>query len=351
MGGGQRENRRPGFAIRLLTGVFDGRNLVSAEKNERKFVFCSDTLIFHLREISFQPLTHWNSAKSGGATEVLTKIEPPIRVLHAASPEMSESKCLPVAGTICLLATSLLATSCAVQTSAKRDDLHVMEVSVPQQKMALYRQGELVKTYPVSTSKFGLGDEKGSYRTPLGKMEVAQKIGDGAPNGAVFKSRKWTGEILKPDAPGRDPIVSRILWLNGLEPKNQNAFSRYIYIHGTNAERDVGKPVSYGCVRMKSRDIIDLYGKVGEGAKVFVVRKNLWRDEATARKYEQPVEALPLTEAPALPAGMQPVDPTAVQPVWNEVGTFRTGVDVLVEEGYEEAYLTLPEPSELGLDE
>jgi hypothetical protein len=73
-----------------------------------------------------------------------------------------------------LVGAALSMSSCAVQTSAKRDSLNVMEVSVPMQKMALYRQGELVKTYPVSTSKFGLGDEKGSYRTPPGKMEVAK---------------------------------------------------------------------------------------------------------------------------------------------------------------------------------
>ena len=104
----------------------------------------------------------------------------------------------PLKGTVVLLATgaALSLSSCAVQTAAKRDNLNVMEVSVPLQKMALYKEGQLVKTYLVSTSKFGLGDEKGSYRTPTGKMEVAEKIGSGKPAGAVFKSRQWTGEVI-----------------------------------------------------------------------------------------------------------------------------------------------------------
>jgi hypothetical protein len=218
------------------------------------------------------------------------------------------------------------------------------------QKMALYRKGELIKTYPISTSKFGLGNEKGSYRTPLGKMEVAEKVGGGKPAGAVFKSRKWTGEVVKPNSPGRDPIVSRILWLNGLEPKNKNTYSRCIYIHGTAAERDIGKPASYGCVRMKSRDVIDLYGKVGEGSKVFIVRKGLWRDEKKGQEMGEPIQALPVTEPAPPPMVFEPAQPTSTMPVWNEVGNFRTGVDVLSEAGYERDYITLAEPSELGLD-
>jgi hypothetical protein len=263
---------------------------------------------------------------------------------------MSVKRKLRLAGCASMLTLSLFTTSCAVQTSAKRDDQHVMEVSVPMQKMALYRKGELIKTYPISTSKFGLGNEKGSYRTPLGKMEVAEKVGGGKPAGAVFKSRKWTGEVVKPNSPGRDPIVSRILWLNGLEPKNKNTYSRCIYIHGTAAERDIGKPASYGCVRMKSRDVIDLYGKVGEGSKVFIVRKGLWRDEKKGQEMGEPIRALPVTEPVPPPMVFEPAQPTSTMPVWNEVGNFRTGVDVLSEAGYERDYITLAEPSELGLD-
>ena len=251
------------------------------------------------------------------------------------------SSSLPLVTLAGLLCLCLLSTSCAVQSSAKRDEIHVIEVSVPLQKMALYRQGELVKTYPVSTSKFGLGNEKGSYRTPLGKMEVAEKIGEGKPAGAVFKSRKWTGEIIKPNAPRRDPIVSRILWLNGLEPKNKNTYARCIYIHGTAAEYSIGKASSYGCVRMKSRDVIDLHDKVGEGAKVFVVQKGLWRDEEMAKEArEATIEALPLADPLAKPLVMEARPSLATMPILNSVDHTPNGIDVLAEQGWERTYLT-----------
>ena len=150
-------------------------------------------------------------------------------------------------------------------------------VSVKDQRMALLKQGEIVKTYPVSTSKFGLGNSKGSGHTPLGKMVVAKKIGGGAPAGAVFKSRKRTGEIIKPNAPGRDPIVTRIMWLKGMEFVNRNTFSRYIYIHGTPEEKNIGRPASYGCIRMKSKDVIDLYKRLNVGSEVQVVKHSLDR--------------------------------------------------------------------------
>jgi len=155
-------------------------------------------------------------------------------------------------------------------------------------------------------------------------MEVAQKIGSGKPAGAVFKSRQWTGEVIKPDAPGRDPIVSRILWLRGTEKKNSNTYSRCIYIHGTTAEKDIGKPVSYGCVQMKSEDVIDLYRKVGEGATVYITKKDL-SDEATEPQIGNSdsdnleIEALPLESsprelpaAPAVKAASVPASPPYV---------------------------------------
>src|SRR5207248_3259335 len=101
--------------------------------------------------------------------------------------------------------------------------------------------------------------------------ETAEKIGDNAPLGAVFKDRTRTGEIVAPNSPGRDPIVTRILWLRGREAQNANAFGRYIYIHGTPEERVIGRPASYGCIRMRSSDIIQLYNIVGVGAAVTVV--------------------------------------------------------------------------------
>ncbi|QQL45721.1 L,D-transpeptidase [Sulfuriroseicoccus oceanibius] len=173
-----------------------------------------------------------------------------------------------ISATLAALAAVLMTTSCQSPQPKKGDE---MIVSVRNQSMAVLRDGKLVAYYPVSTSKFGLGDKKGSYRTPTGKMKVAKKIGANAPAGAVFKSRQRTGEVLKPNAPGRDPIVSRILWVKGLEDHNQNAFSRFIYIHGTPEERNIGKPVSYGCIRMTSKDVIDLYNRVGVGATLNVV--------------------------------------------------------------------------------
>ncbi len=164
-----------------------------------------------------------------------------------------------------LLLAGLLA-GCVTQ-----DKRHSMIVSVPEQRMLLLDEGRAVGVFPVSTSKFALSDRPGSKGTPLGRMKVAAKIGGGAPAGAVFKSRRRTGEVLAPDAPGRDPIVSRILWLQGTEARNRNAYGRYIYIHGTAEERTIGRPASFGCIRMKSRDVIALYSIVGVGAAIEVI--------------------------------------------------------------------------------
>ncbi len=158
---------------------------------------------------------------------------------------------------------------------AAPDTQHKIVVSTREQKLALIDRGNVVAIYPVSTSKFGLGDWRGSRFTPLGKLQIAQKIGDNAPAGAVFKDRLRTGEIVAPDSPGRDPIVTRILWLRGLEAQNVNAFTRDIYIHGTPEERLIGTPASYGCIRMRSSDIIQLYNVVGTGAAVTIVNTPL----------------------------------------------------------------------------
>jgi len=165
------------------------------------------------------------------------------------------------------LFAALILASCA----APRDTEHHIVVSVRDQKLALLEKDNLVASYPISTSKFGLGDRPGSFGTPLGELEVADKIGDGAPAGTVFKDRRRTGEVIPVDAPGRDPIVTRIIWLRGREAQNANAFRRDIYIHGTPEERFIGTPASYGCIRMRSSDIINLYENVGVGAEVTIV--------------------------------------------------------------------------------
>ena len=165
-----------------------------------------------------------------------------------------------------LLLFGLLLASCVAP-----DTQHHIVISTREQKLAILDRGTLMATYPISTSKFGLGDYLGSSRTPLGELEVAKKIGDNAPPGAVFKDPIRTGEIVVPNSPGRDPIVTRILWLRGRETQNTNAFGRYIYIHGTPEERLIGVPASYGCIRMRSSDIIQLYNIVGVGAAVTIV--------------------------------------------------------------------------------
>jgi lipoprotein-anchoring transpeptidase ErfK/SrfK len=178
------------------------------------------------------------------------------------------------------------------------DNRHAMYISVADQEMLVTDRGEAVATYPVSTSKFGLSSAPGSYGTPLGRHRVVKKIGGGLPAGAVFKSRRFTGEVLPVDAPGRDPIVTRILWLDGKESRNRNSYGRFIYIHGTPEERNIGQPVSYGCIRMRSRDVIALYDRVGLGAKVDIFPEPL----ATRFPDLVPSQQAPASGA-ALPAG------------------------------------------------
>jgi len=148
-------------------------------------------------------------------------------------------------------------------------------VSVADQELALLDRGKAIARYPISTSKFGLGDGVGTYRTPLGTMYVSGKVGDSLAAGAVIKSRTATGEVIAPNAPGRDPIVSRVLWLRGKEGQNRNARERCIYIHGTAEEKRIGRRASYGCIRMKSKDVIALYTRVHIGTPVTITGKQL----------------------------------------------------------------------------
>lgn len=182
---------------------------------------------------------------------------------------------------------------------AQLDNRHVMHISVADQKMLVTDDGQPVASYPVSTSKFGLNSAPGSYGTPLGRHRVVKKIGQGLPAGAVFKSRRFTGEVLPVDAPGRDPIVTRILWLDGKERHNRNSFGRFIYIHGTPEERNIGLPVSYGCVRMRSRDVIALFDRVGLGARVEIFREPLARRLPKLVPSSPPAVAQGVSAAPA----------------------------------------------------
>jgi len=126
-----------------------------------------------------------------------------------------------------------------------------------------------IRSYPVSTSRFGIGTEEGSMKTPTGRFRVAEKIGDGLPGDAVFQSRV----PLKPEdplPPTEDLVMSRILWLDGLDEHNANTRDRFIYIHGTKHEDKIGRPDSHGCIRMRNMDVVDLFELVDQGAHVTI---------------------------------------------------------------------------------
>ena len=146
-----------------------------------------------------------------------------------------------------------------------------IRVHVPSQTLELLDEnGALLRQFVISTSRFGLGFEPGSNRTPTGRFLISDRIGEGAPLGEVFVGRLPTGRIgTEEDA--ADNVQTRILWLDGVDPENLNTKSRYIYIHGTNAEKELGTPASHGCVRMGNQDIAELFDLVMVGTPVEVL--------------------------------------------------------------------------------
>lgn len=150
-------------------------------------------------------------------------------------------------------------------------------VSIPEQKLAVVMKDKVYKSYRISTSRYGEGDALGSWCTPIGRLAVATKIGGSVPLGGVFQRRRYTGEVLSVNAPGRDPIVSRIIWLRGLDYTNKNAFHRCIYIHGTPEEDSLGKKASYGCIRMRSSDVIEIFNWINIGTEVAIADKAIGR--------------------------------------------------------------------------
>jgi L,D-transpeptidase YbiS len=144
-----------------------------------------------------------------------------------------------------------------------------IHISIGRQRLTLKRGRKTLRAYPISTSRFGLGSEGGSMKTPLGKFRVAEKIGHGARAGTIFKSRV----ALKPGDPLPDTddfVTSRILWLDGLEEHNANTRDRFIYIHGTKHENKVGRPDSHGCIRMRNDDVIELFDLVEKDTPVVI---------------------------------------------------------------------------------
>ena len=185
---------------------------------------------------------------------------------------------------VALILSVLSATSAFA--IAPLDTSNQVIISVRDQKLVLMRNGSKVAIYPISTSMFGLGDAWGRMTTPLGYLAVEKKIGDNVPVGAVFHKRRLTGEVLQPNAPGRDPITTRIIWLRGLEAQNAHAFQRCIYIHGTPEEKKIGQPASYGCIRMKSKDVAELYDQLPLGAVVQIIPDRLPKMEKTKARQE-----------------------------------------------------------------
>lgn len=145
-------------------------------------------------------------------------------------------------------------------------------VSIANQTAELFDQNDnCLRTYCISTAARGAGCEEGSYCTPTGRFCIAEKIGADMPRGAIFKSREHTGEFWRGEKREDDLILSRILWLDGLEPHNKNTHDRYIYLHGTNHEDKLGTPVSLGCIRFSNDDIIDLFNLLQKDDEVFIV--------------------------------------------------------------------------------
>lgn len=152
-------------------------------------------------------------------------------------------------------------------------------VKISEQKLYLVKGERIVRTYPVSTSKFGIGNQAGSFKTPLGKHRVAEKIGAGAPIHTIFKERVNTRRTAAVDRTLKgapyDDVTTRILWLEGLEPgvnrgPGIDSKDRFIYIHGTPSEGLIGRLASNGCVRMYNKDVIELFDLVPEGAPVII---------------------------------------------------------------------------------
>jgi lipoprotein-anchoring transpeptidase ErfK/SrfK len=222
---------------------------------------------------------------------------------------------LVLGGPWLLLSTRAAATETPAPVAPPAPPLQVL-ISVPDQRLAVVRDGELVARFPVSTSRFGTGDQFWSYKTPLGELKICEKIGQDLSPGAVIRHRSATGEVLPANAPGRDPIVTRVIWLDGLETQNKNARARGIYIHGTPQENTIGTPTSYGCIRMRSKDVIKVFDQVPVGTVVSIIPGKL----PHMHKYEPPKEVpvpapAPEPEVSAIAAAKPAAEPAKSAPV------------------------------------
>ena len=157
-----------------------------------------------------------------------------------------------------------------ISTSTKeRDRPQSIVIDIKRQLLKLRGGEQLNASYPISSSQFGLGSDEGSFRTPTGRFRICEKIGDHAPAWMIFKGRIPTGKIAAPGGK-EDYVLTRILWLEGLDEENENTRKRYIYIHGTNQENLIGTPASHGCIRLRNHEMIDLYDRVDTGTAVHI---------------------------------------------------------------------------------
>lgn len=145
-----------------------------------------------------------------------------------------------------------------------------IEVSIDDQELRLMENGDTIQSWPISSARKGVGSQPNSHRTPTGNFAISEAIGADAPVRTMFKGRKEVGTWSFEESTD-DLILTRILWLEGLDPDNQNTKERYIYIHGTNHEDLLGQPASCGCIRMGNADIIELFNQVGPGTSVTII--------------------------------------------------------------------------------
>ena len=164
----------------------------------------------------------------------------------------------------------------------KKNKRTYISISIKNQELSLYEREILIKRFSISTAKNGIGQQKNSFKTPLGKHIIRAKIGDNLPIYTVFSARRSINKVLRPEdallQTKKDWILSRIIWLSGLEVGfnrlgNVDTMQRYIYIHGTPYEKDLGQPVSEGCIRMGNRDVIELFNLISVGTNVLINEK------------------------------------------------------------------------------
>ncbi|PYJ53521.1 MAG: murein L,D-transpeptidase [Verrucomicrobia bacterium] len=144
-----------------------------------------------------------------------------------------------------------------------------IHISIRDQRLTLKKGDTLIRIYPVSTSRFGIGTDEGSMKTPTGRFRIGEKIGGEMPSETVFHARVAL-KAGDPLPPTEDLVMSRILWLDGLDEDNANTRDRFIYIHGTKHEDKIGIPDSHGCVRMRNGDVAELFKLVDEGTHVII---------------------------------------------------------------------------------